>query len=628
MRPQRLAYSRRHRPTSSLSPRPSPHSLPHALASPSSQIEDLEARLFGQPDADPTASFGAELGGGDAAPDGAPAPSTLLFFEDRSAGEGGAGPASPSGAGAPRPAPAAGAGRRPRTTRAAAAGGSDAAAAAPSGGGGAAPTAQPTAAAAAAAWHDPFVAAATVDVAAGPSRLRKLRATETEALLSGDAFEARLRARFAATYENTGWAAAAKKAAAAKAAKAAAAGEGGPATPGPATGAALLASGASLLARPAGTAGGASAASPPPTTTPLSPGRLEITRLPDANAASPSAAVIQAVAFHPGGQVLLTAGFDKAVRFFQADGLAGAHLQTVFLRDCPIHAASFARGGDVVLATGRRPFFYVLDLATGAAHRAGPLTGRGEKAFEGFAASPAPGADVVALLGDRGSLPLFSLRSRTPVGELRHSGTVRAAAFDPADAAGHTLLTAGGDGVVHEWDLRTRACVRRTVDEGALGVSALAASAGGSLAVGSTSGVVNVYRRGAGGALGPTPGGGVWAGASAAPPPAATSAPLAPATPAAAARPAPARALMNLTTTIDTLAWAPSGAVLAMASRLAPDGLRLVHGGALTVFPNWPTSRTPLGHVHSAAFSPGGGLLAAGTAKGRVLMYRLHDLPI
>ena len=85
---------------------------------------------------------------------------------------------------------------------------------------------------------------------------------------------------------------------------------------------------------------------------------------------------------------------------------------------------------------------------------------------------------------------------------------------------------------------------------------------------------------------------------------------------------------MNLTTTIDTLAWAPGGQVLACASRMAKDALRIVHGGSLTVFPNWPTSRTPLGHVHCVAFSPGGGLLAVGNAKGRALLYRLHDLPV
>ena len=64
--------------------------------------------------------------------------------------------------------------------------------------------------------------------------------------------------------------------------------------------------------------------------------------------------------------------------------------------------------------------------------------------------------------------------------------------------------------------------------------------------------------------------------------------------------------------------------MLAMASRMKKDALRLVHLPSGTVFQNWPTSRSPLGYVHSVAFSPGGGYLAVGNAKGRALLYRLH----
>lgn len=46
-------------------------------------------------------------------------------------------------------------------------------------------------------------------------------------------------------------------------------------------------------------------------------GRIELTRVKDANHEEPSQAVIQSVEFHPAGQLLLTAGFDKHLRFFQ-----------------------------------------------------------------------------------------------------------------------------------------------------------------------------------------------------------------------------------------------------------------------------------------------------------------------
>lgn len=64
---------------------------------------------------------------------------------------------------------------------------------------------------------------------------------------------------------------------------------------------ALLASAGRLLGRPAQ----------------LPPGLIEATRMRDANIAEPSKAVVQSVEFHPDGQVLMTAGMDKRLRFFQ-----------------------------------------------------------------------------------------------------------------------------------------------------------------------------------------------------------------------------------------------------------------------------------------------------------------------
>ena len=164
------------------------------------------------------------------------------------------------------------------------------------------------------------------------------------------------------------------------------------------------------------------------------------------------------------------------------------------------------------------------------------------------------------------------------------------------------MACAGGDGVVHTWDLRTRRCLDRQVDEGCLNSTALACSNTGSLfATGSSSGVVNVYDRqerfqAGGGANRPVP----------------------------ARSSTPVHAFMNLTTTIDSLAFSSDTQLMAMASRMKKDALRLVHVPSYTVYKNWPTSRTPLGHVHSLCFSPRGGFLAAGNAKGKVLLYRLH----
>lgn len=64
--------------------------------------------------------------------------------------------------------------------------------------------------------------------------------------------------------------------------------------------------------------------------------------------------------------------------------------------------------------------------------------------------------------------------------------------------------------------------------------------------------------------------------------------------------------------------------ILALCSRSIKDCLRLVHFPSMTIFSNWPTSRTPLGYVSSFDFSPNSGYLSIGNQTGKVLLYRLN----
>jgi U3 small nucleolar RNA-associated protein 18 len=174
--------------------------------------------------------------------------------------------------------------------------------------------------------------------------------------------------------------------------------------------------------------------------------------------------------------------------------------------------------------------------------------------------------------------------------------------------------------VLYTWDLRSQRCMQQQRDEGAIDCTALALSADSSyLATGDSSGVVNVYRRPAG-LLSPVKLDDTdVAGA--------TSSPAAAGFGVQPAAPAPLKALMNLTTSIDSLSFSHDSQMLLMGSRLKKDSLRIVHLPSLTVFANWPTSRSPLQYVHSAAFSPHSGFLGIGNAKGRALLYRLHHYP-
>jgi U3 small nucleolar RNA-associated protein 18 len=453
------------------------------------------------------------------------------------------------------------------------------------------------------------------------------------------------------------------------------------------------------------------ASSAPPLPLPLPQGSLQVARLRDANASAPSAAVVRSVEWHPNGQLLMTAGMDRSVRLFGVDGAHNPLVQGVHLADTPVQRAAFAGAdGGVVVAAGRRAFYYVIDLHTGAAERvvAPPAVfaahgrGRGDaglaalvraseargaaakrraaamaagaaanaasaaggarlKSLETFAVTP-PSAHaasnghhqpfvnepLAAFAGDGGHVAIVSLRTRQPVAGAQATlkvaaggaGAVRCLTFAGPDS--RQLVASAGDGLVYVWDLRragasgggagttTPLAVFR--DEGCVAPSSLAASRDGRwLACGSSSGVVNVYRTQPG--LGAVPVGGrveeeeeeeqEQAAAAAAFGGGGLPAPRAPLFGSAVASPSPARALMNLVTAADTLAFSPDSQALLAASRLKRDHLRVFHLPALTAFGNWPTGQTPLHYVHSAAFSPGGGMLAVGNAKGRALLYRL-----
>jgi U3 small nucleolar RNA-associated protein 18 len=206
------------------------------------------------------------------------------------------------------------------------------------------------------AWEDPADAAVQVEISALP-RLRKLREVEGEGAVGGGEYQRRLRAQHAKLNPRTSWADAASR--------------------DPEAVTQLTSRAGGLLAAPRA----------------LPPGQLETTRLKDANQQEASQSVVSSVEFHPNGQLLLAAGLDRRLRFFNVDGASNPRVQSVFLEDMPVRQAAFAAGGAQVLAAGRRRFFYVLDLESAKVERVAGLFGREERSLEAFAASTsAPGA--------------------------------------------------------------------------------------------------------------------------------------------------------------------------------------------------------------------------------------------
>ena len=93
-----------------------------------------------------------------------------------------------------------------------------------------------------------------------------------------------------------------------------------------------------------------------------------------------------------------------------------------------------------IVASGRRRHFYIYDVATSAVERVSALLSRHDNSVESFAACSSSSNPLVAFLGNEGSMPLVSLRSRQSVGALKMNGKVRTAAFS---SDGAELLTSG-----------------------------------------------------------------------------------------------------------------------------------------------------------------------------------------
>jgi len=83
------------------------------------------------------------------------------------------------------------------------------------------------------------------------------------------------------------------------------------------------------------------------------------------------------------------------------------------------------------------------------------------------------------------------------------------------------------------------------------------------------------------------------------------------------------KTLSNLCSEITTLETSRKGDMIAFASSLKRNSLRLFHIPSLKVIEKWPTASTPLNYVSACALNYDGSLLAIGNTRGRVLAYRI-----
>jgi U3 small nucleolar RNA-associated protein 18 len=332
------------------------------------------------------------------------------------------------------------------------------------------------------------------------------------------------------------------------------------------------------------------------------PNRLRVTRLRDANAQEISRSALQSVDFHSSGAIVMTAGYDKALRLFRCDGRVNEKLRSVFFDSFPIYSAFFLPTHDEIVVTSRRSHMYSFDLTSGAVTRFAPRLGqRKQKSLENALVSP--DGSRIAILGTSGHIDLLTARTKLWQSSVKMNGYVEAACFS---SDGMRLFTGGADATVYEWDLRMLATVQRWRDQGSIHITALALSPDDvTLAVGNDSGTVSLFdvRRNVA-AETDTEDWLLGAGDK---------------------RPEALRECTNLTTDITSLKFSRDGSTMAFASNRRKDALRLYNVSGKCVYANWPNSRQRVGYVTAFAFSPVNDLFTVGDLKGRAQLYRKLD---
>ena len=322
--------------------------------------------------------------------------------------------------------------------------------------------------------------------------------------------------------------------------------------------------------------------------------------------------------FHPKHPVLLSSSTASVIYLHHIDPTAhptpNPLLTSVRVNQVDIrHSEFLLPTGSKIFFAGRRRYFHSWDLDTGLVQKVTKVQGHQleHKTMEKFRLSPC-GRYVAIVASSRkggGIVNILSVATMQWIAAARldsRNGIADLAWWSTGD--GLTIL--GKDGSIGEWSMAAERFLAVWQDEGSVGaiVMALGGHQGPAalgedrwIAVGSRTGIMNLYDRNE-----------LIASATA------DEVIL-------KERPEPTRRFEQLVTPITTLAFSPDGQLLAFSSQKTKDALRLVHLPSCTVYRNWPTDQTPLGRISSVAFGSQSDMLAVGNDVGKVRLWEIRS---
>ncbi|PUU82712.1 WD40-repeat-containing domain protein [Tuber borchii] len=448
------------------------------------------------------------------------------------------------------------------------------------------------------AWQDSDDEMLTISLA-NRGLLRKLRDTESEDLISGKEYSARLRRQFERIYPVPEWAAAAGGSDRRKRGGSSSDEEmGGVEEEGGDEEAVRSAPSLEEILRSTTTNWTRKVPGR------LRPEKLTIVRLADGNRIGGSLSMISTLHFHPHHPLLLSSGPDSTLRLHHINGTTNPPATSLHLRNTPISTAHFHPSGTSIIAAGRRKYFHIWNLSTGTIQKVTRIYGHAEvqKSMETFRISP--DGKFMALVASRGFVNVLNATTYQWVCAAKIEGRV-------ADISwwgdSHGLTIGNKAGGVWEFDVLSEKVVARWQDEGGHATTVVKNGGNRWIAIGSQSGIVNIYDRTRSfGTTTSNTSNNVLAGGT-------------------KEKPKPVRVLEQLVTAVGVIEFSPDCQVLAIASKGKKDALRMVHLPSCTVYQNWPTSGTPLGRVTAISWAgKETGIVAIGNEAGKVRLFEIQ----
>ncbi|XP_012221165.1 U3 small nucleolar RNA-associated protein 18 homolog [Linepithema humile] len=295
--------------------------------------------------------------------------------------------------------------------------------------------------------------------------------------------------------------------------------------------------------------------------------------------------IITSVEFHPTSTVALVAGTAGILSLFQVNGHTNEKLHSMLFKKFPISNATFMKEGtEVLLGSEYYPYCHTYDLMNDKTYKL-PLP-RGITNMKRYEVSP--DGKFIALCGRMGQIHLLHSCTKELIHTFKMNSKCRALAFTPDS---RTLVTHGDGSEMYVWDVNTRTCINRAIDDGCLSCASLAVSPSGQfVATGSAQGVVNIYDTKK-----------VWEERS----------------------PTPVKIVMNLVTSVTSLKFNPTSEILSAASVEKHNAFKMLHIPSFTVFSNFPAFQTNIGMPQMISYSPASGYLSIANRTGTALLYRL-----